>query len=337
MHGKRIVFAAPGVARLEDFEFDDGQVGEGEVAIDTQYSVLSAGTELAMLRGTEHWAPLPYVPGYGAVGKVTAVGDGVTGVALGDRLLCYTPHASRSISSGPPLIVPRGLDGTKAVFARMAAVAMTALRVSDAELGDWVAVTGLGLVGNLAAQLFRLAGCRTVGVDPSAQRREIAGRCGVDHLLDPDAADLREAVADITGGEMCAAVVEASGIPAVAEQAFALAGKLGEVILLGSPRGEYMSNVTALLNRTHLWNNGCVTVKGAHEWRYRVASDPERHTKHSIERNIGILFQLMQEGKLDVSALTTHVVSPADPGSAYAGVRDDPDRYLGVVFDWSLL
>ncbi|HUW14498.1 MAG TPA: zinc-binding alcohol dehydrogenase [Anaerolineae bacterium] len=337
MRGKRIVFAEPEVVRLEEFEFGNGQPGDGEVAIETQYSILSAGTELAILRGTERWAPLPFVPGYGAVGRVTAVGDGERGVAPGDRLLCYTPHASHSVSAGPPLRVPDDLDGKKAVFARMGAVAMTALRVSDAELGDCVAVTGLGLVGNLAAQLFRLSGCQVIGIDPSARRREIAARCGTDHLLDPEAGDLRQAVADITDGEMCAAVVEATGIPAVAEGAFRLAGKLGEVILLGSPRGEYVSDITAVLNQTHLWNHGCVTVKGAHEWRYPVRRNPEQHVKHSIERNIGVLFQLMLDGKLDVTALITHVLSPTDCGAAYAGVRNEPDQYLGVVFDWSLV
>lgn len=337
MQGKRIVFTEPGVAELQPFEIDVAELGPTQVAIETEYSVLSAGTELAVLRGTEAWAPLPFGPGYGAVGRVIDAGSDVRNVAVGDRLLCYTPHATHAISDGPPYRLPDGLDPKRAVFARMGAVAMTARRVSEAELGDYVAVLGLGLVGNLAAQLFRLSGCEVIGIDPSASRRKIAADCGIDHILEPVEGPTRDAIADITRGEMCASVIEATGIPQVAESAFDLARPLGDLVLLGSPRGEYQGNITGLLNRTHLWNQGCVTVKGGHEWRYPIPRDPRHHTKHSIERNIDILFRSMVDGRLEVETLRTHVVSPKQCSEAYAGVRDQPDTYLGVVFDWGLV
>lgn len=336
MQGKRLVFAEPGVTELQPFEIDVADLGPTQVAIETEYSVLSAGTELAVLRGTEAWAPLPFGPGYGAVGQVIGAGAAVRNAAVGDRLLCYTPHATHAISDGPPYRLPDGLDPKRAVFARTGAVAMTARRVSDAELGDYVAVLGLGLVGNLAAQLFKLSGCAVIGIDPSASRRAIAADCGIDHVLAPNDGTTREAVADITRGEMCASVVEATGIPPVAEGAFDLARPLGDLVLLGSPRGECQGDITGLLNHTHLWNQGCVTVKGAHEWRYPIPRDPQHHAKHSIERNIEILFRSMADGRLNVDSLRTHVMSPSQCAKAYAGVRDEPDSYLGVVFDWTL-
>jgi len=102
-----------------------------------------------------------------------------------------------------------------------------------------------------------------------------------------------------------------------------------------SPRGEYTGDITALLNQIHLWQNGCVTFKGAHEWRYRIPRDPGGHTKHSLERNVDILLALIAEGRLQVEPLLTHVLPPSECGAAYAGLRDRKDEYLGVVFDWT--
>ena len=334
MEGKRVVFTDPDVVTLEAFTFDEKGIGPQGVAIRTRHSLISPGTELACLRGTESWAKLPFVPGYGGCGEVFAVGEGVDAVEVGDTVFSYTKHASLVSASVLVAPVPEGLDSRRAVFARMAAVAITALRVSEAELGDHVAVLGLGLVGNLCAQLFALAGCEVYGIDLSAERCRIAQACGVHHTLNPRTGDTRAFIADATGGEMCATVVEAIGASPVVAGAAELAGKLGEVILLGSPRGEYTANMTPLLNQIHLWGNGCVTFKGAHEWRYPRQRDPNGQVKHSIARNVGILMRLIAEERLVVDPLITHVLPPERCAEAYAGLCDRKDEYLGVLFEW---
>ena len=216
----------------------------------------------------------------------------------------------------------------------MAAVSITALRVADIALGDTVAVFGLGPVGNLAAQLFRLSGCNVVGIDLSEKRRELARQCGITHLFESGKI-AKEAVLDLTGGKLCRSVVEATGVPAVAEEAITLAGKQGEFILLGSPRGEHRTDLTPFLNRSHIWDNGCVTIKGAHEWRFPVKEDAQGHGRHSIERNIHCILNLIAENKLQVAPLLTHLASPIEAEKMYEGLRKEKDKYLGVVFDWS--
>ncbi|MBO3803262.1 MAG: alcohol dehydrogenase, partial [Candidatus Brockarchaeota archaeon] len=149
MEAKRVVFPEPNVARLEKFEFDPDP-GDKGIAIRTLASIVSAGTELACLAGIEDWAKLPFNPGYGAVGQAIAVGKGVGTVREGDVVFTHSGHASHAMCRVLAAKVPKGLDPVHAVFARMASVAITALRVSGAELGDRVAVIGMGLVGNLA-------------------------------------------------------------------------------------------------------------------------------------------------------------------------------------------
>jgi len=334
MQAKQIVFPRPNEVELQSFEFDLAATKPTDVVIRTHYSLISPGTELACLSGRESWAKLPFVPGYAGCGEVLAVGSEAKGIRAGDMVFSYTKHAS--IVRGSTLVapLPPGLDERKACFARMAAVSITALRVSAAELGDWVAVFGLGLVGNLCAQLFTLAGCQVIGIDTSPARRAVALRCGVAHVLDPANQDTQAAVGELTKGAMCGTVVEATGIPEVASKAAEAAGKLGEVILLGSPRGEYTGDITALLNQVHLWGNGCVTFKGAHEWRFPTRRDAQGQTKHSIERNVEILLSLIAEGKLRVDELVTHVLLPTEAATAYRGLRDLREEYLGVLFDW---
>lgn len=330
----RVLFTEPGKAVFSPADSSALSSGTDQVVIETEYSIVSAGTELAILSGGESWAPLPFTPGYGSVGRVVRIGSNVKDVKVGQRIFTYGAHSQYAVTDIMRIPVEDTVDPVKATFARIAAVSITSLRVSDAALGDYVAVFGLGLVGNLAAQLFTLAGCEVIGIDLSAQRREQALQCGIAHVLTPGA-DLAAQVAAITGGRGCRSVVEATGVPAVAATAGTLAGKQGEVILLGSPRQEYVTNLTNFLNQSHLWGSGCITVKGAHEWRYPVAEDPQGYGRFSMEGNVRAILRLIGQKKLQLDPLVTHVVSPKTCQEVYDGLKNQKDVYTGVVFDWS--
>ncbi|MFA6286393.1 MAG: zinc-binding alcohol dehydrogenase [Opitutaceae bacterium] len=329
----RILFPTPGQARLDVFP-RPVIAKPTDVLIETEYSIVSAGTELACRAGIEGWAPLPFCPGYGSVGRVIAHGDAVKDIAIGQRVLTFGKHAKHALADAIAVPVPEGLDPAHATFARMASIAITAVRVSEAELGDTVAVIGLGLVGNLAAQLFALSGCEVIGIDPSPARRAQAKACGITHVL-ASGPDVQAQVAALTAGRMCGTVVEATGLSVVAlETAPALCGKQGEIVLLGSPRSPHTTDVTPFLSQLHLCRP-TATVKGALEWRYPLRDDGEGFAKHSIERNVRQLLQLLAEGKLKVAPLLTHRASPADCHAVYEGLTNQKDIYTGVVFDWS--
>lgn len=335
MQGKQVIFTEPNKVELKDIDFNLDNLGPKDVAVHTRYSLISAGTELACLSGKESWAKLPFAPGYAGCGEVIGVGKEVKDLKAGDLVFSYTKHASHVKASTVTVPVPKGVDLKLVPFARMAAVSISALRVSNADLGDYVAVLGLGLVGSLCAQLFALSGCEVIGSDVSPRRIELARKCGLKHAVNPSQQDAKAAVKEITGGRMCEVVVEATGNPAVGATAGGLAGKLGEVILLGSPRGEHPCDLTQVLNYIHLWGNGCVTFKGAHEWRYPIERDPGGHMKHSIRRNVEILLRLIGDGRLRVNELITQVLPPTECAKAYAGLREKKEEYVGVVFDWT--
>ena len=118
----------------------------------------------------------------------------------------------------------------------MAGVAMTAIVVGEIGTNPWVVVFGLGLVGNLASQMFQIHGCRVIGVDPVAERRKLAQRCGIEHTVGGDADETQTQIQEITNGELGDITVDAVGHSSVVMQALRATANHGQLIILGSPR-----------------------------------------------------------------------------------------------------
>ena len=131
-------------------------------------------------------------------------------------------------------------------------------------LGETVVVLGLGLIGQFAAQLARVAGARPViGVDLFPNRVEIAQAGGI-CALNPNESDVAQTVNAVTAGRMAEVVIEATGNPAVIPQALELAGDGGRVVLLGSPRG------TVEIDPYSAVHHKGVSLIGAHAARIRA-------------------------------------------------------------------
>jgi len=343
MKGRRIIVSDKYKVELEDFEVDEDSLRGSEVLLKTHYTLISPGTELATYTALDletykknrrrHY---PFKPGYISVGEAIRVGENIRSIREGDVVFSYANHASIAIANPEKTIclkIPPDLDEKSALFARIATIAMTALRVSSGELGDNVAVMGLGLVGNMAGQLFTMAGMNVIGIDLIDKRLRIAEKCGIRYTVNPEKEDLEERIRELTDGEGCEVTVEAIGNPSTIKTCCRITKRLGEVILLGSPRGIYETDLTDILNYVHLWPRGCLTFKGAHEWRYPI--HPQEGSKHSIERNTWIAMRLISEGKLKVRELITHVVKPESIKEAYEGLLNKKDKYLGVIIDWT--
>lgn len=329
----RVVFSARGCVETVRSDEDEHAPGPGEVLLKTHYSLISAGTELAKLTGLQQ-VDYPHYPGNRAVGEVLAVGEGVTRVWPGDLVFAHTPHASHARTRGFCVRVPEGVRPEQAPSLGLSLVAITALRVGRPELGDRAVVFGMGMVGNLCAQLYQLSGAEVVVVDTSAARLETARRCGLERGVLGGEADTVDRILEFTGKPGAEYVVDATGSPAVIATACDVARRGGEVILLGSPRGEHQTDVTPLLDHIHLWReHGTLTFKGAHEWRYPAYADI--YAKHSMERNAETLFRLMRDGRLKLDPLLTHVFLGHEAAAAYAGLLAQPNEWVGTLFDWT--
>ncbi|MDQ7907536.1 zinc-binding alcohol dehydrogenase [Phytohabitans sp. ZYX-F-186] len=337
-------------------ELDPGALGPTEILVRSDISLVSPGTETSYFTGVMSDAPAIYsqVPafdgagvsdgtavfpartGYANVGTVVAAGDGPAQSMLGRSVFTMSRHASIAVCDTAffAVEVPAMLDPRVAVFARLAGVGITALRAAHAAAGDPVAVVGLGLVGNLAAQLFQLAGCEVVAFDPSAERRDVARQCGVATVVDPIVDNPVEFMRSRSGGDVAdgaAITVEATGQPSLAVQAIEMTAQYGSVVLLGTPRVRYSADLTGALARVH-WL--AINVLGGLEWRYPIAKRTPR-ARFTIEDNYRQILAWLAAGRLQTHPLATHVLAPEQCQNAYQGIANDPQRHLGVLFDWS--
>lgn len=337
MKFRKITFAAPGKVILEIVDQIPKVESPSDVIVRNRFSLVSAGTELACLSGKEPWFPLPRTPGYAAVGEVVCTGEAVTRFAPGDLVFTHGPHAeyfridTTDRFSGTCLRIPENVRPDLALFTRMASIAFASIRVSRIEVGDIVLVVGLGLVGNLAAQLAALQGAKVIGVDLSTKRRSRAHACGISTTIDSGAPSWIEDARRIAGSRGVTTAIEATGLSPVITEIVPLISQFGEIVLLGTPRAPYDTNVTEVYSHIHL--PGFVSFKGALEWRFPTFKD--EFLKHSVERNSEIILELIASERIQVQPLYTHKMPPSLAAEAYDGLRERKEDYIGVVFDWT--
>ncbi|NOZ22915.1 MAG: zinc-binding alcohol dehydrogenase [Planctomycetes bacterium] len=329
---RQICFPEVGKVVYQEVE-RDLPVGPDDVLIRTLYSAVSAGTELAKYTGLQD-VKYPFIPGNRAVGEVVEVGEKVEDFRPGDNVFTHTTHVSHAKATKMCAKVPDGVDLCHAPLIGLALVAITAVRVAKPELGDRALVTGMGLVGNFCAQFLKNSGVEVIVADTVEARLEAARACGVAATVNPAEKEAPAKVMEFSCGHGVEYVIEATGNPVVMDLVTSVNAKQGEVILLGSPRGEHQTDVVPLLNAVHLWrDHGCVTMKGAHEWRFPLY--PDGYSKHSMKRNAEIIFRMMADGRLKTGPLVTHVLKPEQAEQAFDGLMNRKNEYLGVIFDWT--
>lgn len=339
MKYRKIVATAINTLELQEDNFNEKIADPKDIIVKNKYSMISAGTELACIAGIESWFNIPGVPGYTSVGEVLETGSAIDEVKKGDIIYTYGPHSEMyKITagdrwSGMCAKVPEGIRLPLVPFTRMATIAFTSLRMSNIELGDYVAITGLGPIGNIAAQLAGMQGGNVMAFDISEKRLSIAKACGIQNLVNSKDPDLEEKISDFTAGKGFSTYIDATGLSSVIEGFLKNLSLYGEAILLGSPRAPYQTNLTDTLNRIHLWTHGSITMKGALEFRF--PTHETEFVKHSTERNARIIMKLIKEDRLKIDPFFTHQTSPSTAQEMYDGLREKKDEFIGVVFDWS--
>ncbi|MCB0110006.1 MAG: zinc-binding dehydrogenase [Caldilineaceae bacterium] len=335
---KQVVVTGQNQVALQDDLLEDRPLADDEVLIATEATFISAGTELANYTGREpkvfqpgQWCTYPWKSGYANVGVVQAVGRAVTRVKPGERVFSYGNHASAVRYNQRRLVipVPPELDPVVAAAARMAGVAMTSIIVSEIRDNPWVAVFGLGTVGNLAAQMFAIRGCRVIGVDPVAYRRDLAQHCGIEQTVGGDPASAHDAIMAITGGKGAHITVDAVGHSAVVMQAAQATASFGQLIILGSPRVPVEGNLTTLLSDVHLrW----ITLRGALEWCVPMYPDVGNRTSQWSKQET--IFEWLRRGRLHLEPLISHRLPPQEIKRGYEGLLHQPEAYTGVALVW---
>lgn len=335
---REVVVTGQHQVELQTAELDAPVLSANEVLLDTEYTFISSGTELANYTGREpkvfqkgEWCAYPWRSGYANVGIVRDIGTDVTRTTIGERVFTYGRHASTIRYSQERLIapVPRSVEPDVVAASRMAGVAMTAIVVSEIPTNATVIVFGMGLVGNLAAQMFQIHGCRVIGVDPVAERRALAQRCGIEHTVGGTPDEAQAQLQELTNGGLGNITVDAVGHSSVVMQALRATTNHGQLVILGSPRVSVPGDLTELLSETHLrW----ITIRGALEWCVPMYPDIGNRTSQWSKQQT--IFDWIARGQLQVKPLVSHRLKPEQIKQAYDGLLNEPSVYTGVVLDW---
>lgn len=329
----RLVFPDKDRCEVEEAALDE-QLAPGEALVRTTSSMISAGTELAMFTRTHRgfdepdfgFAKYPFHPGYAATGVVTSFcpAESATSsqpmLALGARVFHRGPHATFCKVKQSSLVkLPDDLTDERAVFLGLLQIAMAPLHLAPLPPGAQVVVIGMGVLGNLCAQACTRCGAGKVAVADLSEARLIRAReCGLHRIYSVGTKPLAEWARKLAprGAEY---VVEAAGNSRAIADAFKIVADRGTVVLLGSPREKMEFDPYFDIHRKG------VKVVGAHERNVDAAAR---------QQVLPMLTEWLRAGKVRVSALVTHKLRMSQAQSAFEGLRDKPDQYMGVILTY---
>lgn len=286
--------------------------------------------------------PMPL--GYAAAGEIVALGAGAeAGFRVGDRVAVagagIANHAEYNlvpVNLAAP--IPDGVPDDEACYGTLASIAMHAVRQTGAGLGDVVAVVGVGLVGQIATQLLRLSGARVLALDIDTGRLDLARRMGAEAACNLGSETPDAALAALTGGKGCDAVLVAaaardSGPFATAAQVARDRARVIVVGLTGTevPYREFMAKeLTLTVSRSY--------GPGRYDADYeeRGVKYPIGYVRWTETANLAESVRLMTAGgqRLDMAALTTHRFPVAEAEAAYGLILDGGEPHLGVVLTY---
>ena len=284
---------------------------------------------------------IPVPLGYSSAGTVIAVGEGVDRFQPGDRVACagagYASHAEIAfIPANLAAKLPEGVDFESAAFTTLGAIALQGLRLAELELGETVAVIGLGLLGILTVQLARASGCQVIGMDPNPERCRLAKQFGIDEAL-PDAAGFAGSCRRLTDNYGADKVIVTASTKT--SEPLALAGEVARdratVVAVGAtgmeiPRETYFKKeLTFRISRSY--------GPGRYDPEYEKKGRdyPIGYVRWTENRNMQAFLQQVGAGQVDLAPLITHRFPIEEALKAYAlitGKTDEP--YLGILLTY---
>ncbi len=322
------------------------ELKDGEVLVKVHASLISPGTEMNLVRTrreTPDKAGSDLNFGYSSAGEIVAikgdpkdlkVGMAVAGMGGG---ACHGTFNVIPVNLVVP--IPDGVSYEEATFASLAATSLQAVRRTEPALGEYGMVLGLGIVGNLAAQLYQLSGARVLGWESLRSRAAIGRKCGIADTIDftkIDAAAASRAFAAPYGMDF--ALLAFGGN---AEKAFMAVKQsmkvsadghaMGRVVVVGGCRfpfdgGAWTGNLDVRCSSR--------TGAGYHDPDWEHGKDyPAAFVQFTSQRNARELLQLIAEKRLLVSPMITTALPLKEINSAADLLLNDPGRTMGVIIE----
>ncbi|QSG01295.1 zinc-dependent alcohol dehydrogenase [Natranaeroarchaeum sulfidigenes] len=308
----------------------DGPASD-ELLIETEFSAVSAGTELLVYRNEtppetavdetieslrgEFSYPMQY--GYAAVGEVVDRGRDVEGDWVGKRVFAFNPHQTRFSARPDDVIeVPEELSAEHATLLPTVETATNLTLDVHPRLGEQVVVFGAGVIGLCTVRLlseFPLD--RLVAVDPIESRRALAVELGADTGCHPEHLGEHAGEVDVA--------VELSGQPDALDDAIGVVSYDGRVVVgswYGTKRARIDFGSRFHRNRIELVSSQVSTI------------DPELRGRWDTDRRMDTALEWL--GRMDAGSLVSHQIPFEEAGRAYELLDEREESAVQVVLTY---
>ena len=291
--------------------------------------------------------------GYTAIGVVDAVGKEVDQVAVGDRVICSGNHATHWLVTpefeasdvGIPQEyniqkLPADLSDIEIAFSVLGDVALHGVRRAQIQIGESVAVHGLGVVGLLALQFCRLVGAYPLfGVDLVQERLTIARQLGASHLVNAGRQDVvaeirahtqlpwrwRGALPSMLPGSGAEVQLHCTSYIGNYPTMIKAAADRGRIILVGATSGSVSIESNELFRRE-------IMMTGSYQ---SGMSDTHPYWPWTRPRNKDVILDLIRRGELMIEPLVTHVEPYTQAPQLFDRMMSGHEGWLTVFFTWN--
>ena len=282
----------------------------------------------------------PAALGYSSAGTITALGAGMDGFKVGQRVACagggYAVHAEYNLV--PKLLLtplPDQVDFESAAFTTLGAIALHGLRLAEPQLGESVAVIGMGLLGLLAGQMALAAGCRVLGIDTDPTRVTLAGSLGIQSCPREGAESAALAFTHNLGFDKILICADTPSNDPV-EFAAVIARDRARIVATGAvgltfPRKIYYEKELSFVNSRSYG-------PGRYDPAYEENGNdyPPGFVRWTEGRNFEAVVDLLASGKLNVKPLITHRFPIQEAPQAYQVITAKTgEPFLGVLLTYS--
>lgn len=281
----------------------------------------------------------PMALGYSSAGVIVGVGDGVEDLRVGERVACagggYASHAEYiCVPTNLVAPMPTGVRFEEAAFTTVGAVGLHGVRLAEAQLGERVAVIGLGLIGLLTVQMLRAAGCRVLGVDVDASRVALARSMGAAEAVTPSVA--KATALTVTEGLGVDAVLITAGTSSnePIQLAADIARDRARVVVVGAvgmqlPRPPFFEKELSFrVSRSY--------GPGRYDPTYEEGGVdyPIGYVRWTENRNLRSFLEMLASREVQVDALVSHRIPIGDGGTAYSLLTSSGAAPLGVLLTY---
>ncbi|MEC4686363.1 MAG: bi-domain-containing oxidoreductase [Nitrospirota bacterium] len=284
---------------------------------------------------------MPVPLGYSCAGIVREVNNTEDDFRVGDRVACsgsgYASHAEWNVV--PPNLcvkIPDNVPFEDASYVALGGIAMEAVRLSAPEFGHRIGVIGLGLLGQLAVQILRTAGCHVVGIDISAQKCELALKNGAEAVAVTGRDDPVAIANDFSGHAGLDAVIILASVdsdePLIhAAEMCRERGKIiaGGLIGLNIPRQSFFEKELHFAV-SKAWGPGMFDP----DYEERGFKYPIAYARWTAQRNMDEFLRMLSLGRISLSDITTHRFSFEKALDAYRLILSGKEPAIGVVLHY---